>query len=512
MDEQEREYLLENARRMELLEEMPTAPSGRCSDMTEVEKEKLIDYLFRQVDGLQTRLSGVQEELRLQREQSAEQHRDLTSQIERMEERAVAAEKRADMEAKARMVSDKRVAELTAALTAMMDGSVIKGLKAQVAKAEKERDDVKASDRQNRAERYGSTSQKMRKSDKTDKQDDDEDERDGGEEKSEMGGKDSVNPLSEHQERDNQVDTWVHGQYEKERPYRQGQSNNRMEAREMILHESDKDALPKGWTVVRNFYRDVFEKVTKIIGHRIHFLICKDADDKIKILYQPAGKNGKRWVRDAEDIKEAIHKVKYGPVLDEEGEPIVDCVSGTSATSEMLAQLTVDHYMNNIPYYRLCSYYKDCGLQMARQSMINWIGRAGEPLARLIPLILDRAVTKDAVINCDETWCKVRVRGRFRKRYTWCLVNKDAGMVIYCYRKGARSRDALKDILRDRLPMAMQTDGYNVYMYLDDELVDTEHIYMLHGSCPGKVLQCMDNQQRGGCQIHTRPYWRALRT
>lgn len=482
MDEQEREYLLENARRMELLEETPTAPSGRCSDMTEVEKEKLIDYLFYQNEKLNAQLAGVQEELRLQREQSAEQHRSMVSQLNRMEERAVTAEKRADAAEKRSEDLDKRIAELTSALTAALDGTVIRNLESLVSKAEKERNDAKSADKQSRAELYGTKSQKLKKSE-SDKESDDngdeDDHRDAGEEKADMGGADSLKRLPEGEPGAGDVDPWVHVHYEKERPYRQGQSNNTMEAKEMIVHESDESALPEGWTVIRDFYRNVYEKITRIVGHSIHFLICKDETGKIKVVYQPKGKDGKRWVRDAKDVKEAIHEVKYGPVLDEDGEPIVDCVPGTSATSEMLAQLTTDHYMNNIPFYRLCNYYKDCGLQMVRQSMINWIGRASEPLSKLIPMLIDRAITKDAVINCDETWCKVRVRGKYKKRYTWCLVNKEQKIVIYCYREGARSRDALKDILQDRLPMAMQTDGYNVYMYLDNELIDTEHICCL---------------------------------
>lgn len=465
---------------MEQLEETPTAPSGRCSDMTEMEKEKLIDYLFLQNEKLNLSLAGVQDELRLQREQASEQHRHLTSQLDRMEERAIAAERRADASDRRAAEAEKRVAELTAALTASLDGTVLKDLESRVAKAEKERDDARSADRQNRTERYGAKSQKMKKSsgDK-DSDEDDDDDRDAGEEKADMGGHDSVRPLPEGRQPDDTVDTWVHGHYDGERPYRRGQSNNTMEAREMIIHESDRSSLPEGWAVIRDFHRNVYEKITRIVGHRIHFLICKDEQGEIKIVYQPKGKDGKRWVRDAEDVREAIHKIKYGPVLDDDGEPIVDCVPGTSATSGMLAQLAADHYMNNIPFYRLCNYYKDHGLQMARQSMINWIGRASEPLSRLIPLMVDQAITKDAVINCDETWCRVRVKGKYRKRYTWCLVNKEQKTVIYCYRKGARSRDALKDILQDRLPMAMQTDGYNVYMYLDDELIDTEHICCL---------------------------------
>lgn len=86
------------------------------------------------------------------------------------------------------------------------------------------------------------------------------------------------------------------------------------------------------------------------------------------------------------------------------------------------------------------------------------------------------AVQKDSIINCDETWCKVKVKGKYRKRYTWCLVNRQLGIVIYFYKDGARSRDAFKDILEDRRPMAVQTDGYNVYLYIENELEDVTHL------------------------------------
>lgn len=484
MEEQEREFIYENIHRMEQWDQTPAASSGICSDMTDMEKEKLIDFLFSRNESLEATLAGVQEELRLQREQSAGQYRDFSARLRRMEERAVAAERRAEAserraeaEMKARMELDSRISELTAALAAMMDGSVVRDLQDRLLKAERERDDARSSDRQNRSERYGSTSQKMKKPSNGAKPDDnDSDNRDAGEEKADMGAPDSVSPLPGNQPADDAADTWLHQHYETPRPYRQGLSNNRMEAREMVMHESDASDLPQGWTVIRDYHRDVFEKITRIVGHRVHFLICRDGQGGIKVVYQPKGKGGRRWVRDARNVREAILEVKHGPVLDENGEPIVDCVPGTSATSEMIAQLVTDHYMNNIPFYRLCNYYRDCGLKMVRQSLINWIGRAGESLSRLIPLLLDRAVAKDCIINCDETWCKVRVRGKYKKRYTWCLVNKELKIVIYCFRDGARSRDALRDILQDRLPMAMQTDGYNVYMYLDDELIDTEHI------------------------------------
>lgn len=48
--------------------------------------------------------------------------------------------------------------------------------------------------------------------------------------------------------------------------------------------------------------------------------------------------------------------------------------------------------------------------------------------------------------------------------------------IIYCYEDGSRSRDALKHILGDSQVKALQSDGYNVYMYLDDRMADIEHL------------------------------------
>lgn len=71
---------------------------------------------------------------------------------------------------------------------------------------------------------------------------------------------------------------------------------------------------------------------------------------------------------------------------------------------------------------------------------------------------------KDVVVNCS----KVKVQDRYRKRYIWCLVNREEKIVIYCYEEGSRSRDVLKNILGDRQIRALQPDGYNVYMYMED--------------------------------------------
>lgn len=82
----------------------------------------------------------------------------------------------------------------------------------------------------------------------------------------------------------------------------------------------------------------------------------------------------------------------------------------------------------------------------------------------------------DAVVNCDETWCRVKVGGKYRKKYVWCLVNRLARVAVYYYEDGSRGRKVLKDILEGRELRALQTDGYNVYLYLDDEMLDIDHV------------------------------------
>ena len=42
--------------------------------------------------------------------------------------------------------------------------------------------------------------------------------------------------------------------------------------------------------------------------------------------------------------------------------------------------------------------------------------KAGVELQKLIPILLDMAVEKDSIVNCGETWCKVRVKGKYAKK------------------------------------------------------------------------------------------------
>ena len=117
--------------------------------MTDMEKDKLLDYLFDQNGMLSDQLAGVREELRLQREQADRHHKDLKASLDRMEERAIAAErkaeaaeKRACMEAAAKDKAEKQVEELNRTIESLMDSSVMEELRNKIVELKRQREDL----------------------------------------------------------------------------------------------------------------------------------------------------------------------------------------------------------------------------------------------------------------------------------------------------------------------------------------------------------------------------------
>ena len=61
-----------------------------------------------------------------------------------------------------------------------------------------------------------------------------------------------------------------------------------------------------------------------------------------------------------------------------------------------------------------------------RQTILNWLMKGSKHLKHLIPVLKEIALDKDAIVNCDETWCRVKMQDKYKKAYIWCLVNKAA--------------------------------------------------------------------------------------
>ena len=147
MEDQEREYLKENMCRLEQWENTPYAPSGRSSDLTEVEKEKLIDLLFANNERLMSELSG----LRLEIERLSNEAQKANEASARWEERTIVAEKRAES-AEKRAESDRaamqeKIDRLMTLVEQLRNGEELKAMLARAEKAEKMVADLIASDR-----------------------------------------------------------------------------------------------------------------------------------------------------------------------------------------------------------------------------------------------------------------------------------------------------------------------------------------------------------------------------
>lgn len=392
------------------------------------------------------------EQLRL-REKQAEPWTDRYSDMNSMEKSMLLDElfalRKADKEERDRLLE--KLDRMTEQLMNLNESSqaqvkVIDGLKQMIADLQKQNEllqkenaVLKEQKKQDRKNLYGSKSQKIsrKKEEETPSHEENKEDFDGTSGPSSVSTSEG-NTLSQAPEKE-------------ERPYRKGISYKRMKADQSVCHDSDFSRLPKDAVIIKTFYKYSYEQISYILEHQYQVIRYKQSDGKIREGYFP----------------------KAG------GPDYIDAVPGTHASADFLAHLAFNHFVLNVPYYREMYRLSDHKMSLSRMTLINWLAKGAAFTSSLIECLKDRAMVKDSIINCDETWCKVKMNGHFMKKYVWCLVNKEQKIVIYCYEDGSRGRKVLKGILKDRQVKALQSDGYNVYMYIDKELVDTEHLCCL---------------------------------
>ena len=232
---------------------------------------------------------------------------------------------------------------------------------------------------------------------------------------------------------------------------RKGLKYQTMNADRREIHESDRNLLPEGATYLWSEYKSSYDQVSYIVQHDYEIIVYKD-------------KNGKMCYG-------------YFPKADEPS--AIDCFPGTHASSSLLANLVFNKYHMNTPVYREMVRLLNNRMNMSRNTVYNWFVKGAKHLNKVLPVLKEKLLAKGAVVNCDETWCRVKVKGKYGKKYIWCMVNKEAKVAVYFYDDGSRGRDVLRQFLGKNEIDALQSDGFNVYMYLDNELVDVDHLCCL---------------------------------
>ena len=240
-------------------------------------------------------------------------------------------------------------------------------------------------------------------------------------------------------------------QTQKSFEYRKGMKYQTMNADNHIVHESDRNLLPEGATIIKSVYESTYEQVSYIVQHDYEMIIYKD--------------------------KDGVMRKGYFPKADESAE--IDRIPGTHASCSLLANLVFNKYHMNTPVYREMERMLNNKMNVSRNTVYNWFVKGSEYLNKVLPILKEKLLAKGAVVNCDETWCRVKVAGKYGKKYIWCMVNKEAKVAVYFYDDGSRGRKVLRDFLGETEIDALQSDGFNVYMYLDKELVDVDHLCCL---------------------------------
>ena len=251
----------------------------------------------------------------------------------------------------------------------------------------------------------------------------------------------------------------------KERPYRKGMRYNKDCVGTPIIHKSDYTMLPKGSVVISSSYRKIRNIVSHIEEHHFEVLKVKHADGRIESMFLP--------------MKDDVQASLYDEI-----------VPGTSITASMLSYLMFNRYQMSTPAYREAkNRLSDMDWNTSVQNLLNWADKGAIQLNKLIPALKKIALQESANVNVDETWLRYHACNKKRKTYMWCLVNRKARIVIFFYedttddegvqKHGGRNRNVLKEFLGDAKIKSLQSDGYNVYMYLDNELMDIEHLCCL---------------------------------
>lgn len=176
-------------------------------------------------------------------------------------------------------------------------------------------------------------------------------------------------------------------------------------------------------------------------------------------------------------------KPKWG-YFPQEGHPqVVTKFEGTKATPEFLQAIAYEVYVKNVTFGLLHQWLTDMGMTISANTLRNWLKKGKKYLDQLIVVLKSIALEKDSIVNCDETWCKVRKYDHYKKCYIWVLVNKSEKVCIFFYEDGSRGRDVLTHFLGDAELKSIMTDGYNAYVFIGDELKSAQFKDTIHQVC-----------------------------
>lgn len=217
-----------------------------------------------------------------------------------------------------------------------------------------------------------------------------------------------------------------------------------------------------------------------------------------------------------EERFEMVHYVEKGKkpkwgYFPKAGNPqVVTKFDGTKATPEFLQAIAYEVYVKNVTFGLLHRWLTDLGMKVSANTLRNWLKKGKKYLDELVKVLKEVALEKESIVNCDETWCKVRKYDHYKKCYIWVLVNKAEQTVIFFYEDGSRGRDVLTHFIGDAELKSVMTDGYNAYVFIGDELSAAEQSPNLkkaiHQVCMAHFKAKLDKALEQAGDTHACPF------
>jgi transposase len=153
------------------------------------------------------------------------------------------------------------------------------------------------------------------------------------------------------------------------------------------------------------------------------------------------------------------------------------CMAGEG----LLAQITVDKYVDHLPLHRQMQRFARSGVNIAQSTINDWVKAVLVHMTALYEAHKN-IVLAGGYLHADETPLKVldeSKKGTTHQGYYWVYHNSKDKLVLFDYRKG-RGREGPDDILKDYKGY-LQTDGYAAYEDFDKRAGITLIHCMAHG-------------------------------
>jgi transposase len=138
-------------------------------------------------------------------------------------------------------------------------------------------------------------------------------------------------------------------------------------------------------------------------------------------------------------------------------------IAKSYAGATVLADITIDKYVNHLPFYRQIQMFKQQGISIPPSTINDWNQEVAD-LMRPAYYRLKELVLASGYIQSDETTIPIINNEKHKtvKGYIWMLRAVIPKLVLFHYDKGSRAQKVALQLFKDYQGV-IQSDGYAVY-------------------------------------------------